>query len=247
MIFGIVLALCCRLAHAQPYDDAAIEKAENHSRLGVERYQAGRYAEAIREMLAAYQAVPDAALHYNVARIYQAMGQGDLALTYFKQFVTAPDADPDMVQQALDHMATLEPERAAEKSEAGPPDTKEDVPKDPAVAEPEPGGGDSTGGSGVLPWVVGGVGAGAVVGGSITGLLSLQANQTYQDVTLPFAERLEAQSSGRSLALTTDVLMVTGALGLAGGWWLLRRGGQTQARLVPLWNDEQFALVVAVR
>ena len=76
----IALFLCCRLAHGQTYDESAIEKAENHSRLGVEHYQAGRYAEAIREMLAAYQAVPDAALHYNVARIYQAVSYRHLTL-----------------------------------------------------------------------------------------------------------------------------------------------------------------------
>ena len=86
------------------------QRAETHSRRGVELYAQGKLPEAVREMLKAYEYAPEPGLLYNIARIYQKMGEPQLALDFFSRFVKEPTADPDRVQKALGHMTTLRQE-----------------------------------------------------------------------------------------------------------------------------------------
>ena len=89
---GLTLALASAVAaqeSAAP-PTAPDQRAETHSRRGVELYAQGKLPEAVREMLKAYEYAPEPGLLYNIARIYQKMGERDLAQHYFKQFVKQP-------------------------------------------------------------------------------------------------------------------------------------------------------------
>ena len=200
-------------ASAADPDEAAIEAAELHSQKGLEHYNAKRYPEAVREMLAAYQAVPDAALLYNIARIYQTMQESDLAVEYFHRFVKSPDADPDTVQKALDHLVDLR-EQPARPVQA--PTTIEAA--QPIAATPVPIGNWRK-----VPLIVG---AGGMATGVVAGLLAASARATYLDVDIDYSERLVAQDRGRKLALWADVGWTFSALG-SGIYWVARpRGAQ---------------------
>ena len=200
-------------AEAADPDEAAIEAAELHSQKGLEHYNAERYPEAVREMLAAYQAVPDAALLYNIARIYQTMQEPDLAVAYFHRFVKSPDADPDTVQKALAHLADLR-EQPAKSAPA--PVAIEAV--QPVVATPVP----------LRNWqrapLI--VGAGGLVTGVVAGLLAVSARATYLDVDVDYMERLDAQERGRKLAMWADVGWTFSALGSGIYWVASPRGTQ---------------------
>jgi tetratricopeptide (TPR) repeat protein len=79
------------------------------------------------------------------------------------------------------------------------------------------GGGDGTAG-----WVILGAGAALVVGGAITGGLALSSQGTLQsncpNRECPPGYDFESEAStGRALAITTDVLVITGAAAVVGG------------------------------
>jgi hypothetical protein len=86
-------------------------------------------------------------------------------------------------------------------------------------AEGASGGG--SGGLGVVPWIVVGVGGALVVASIITGVLALDARSSLErmcsaDGACPPGFE-STQSSGQSLAITTDVLWITGALAIGTG------------------------------
>jgi tetratricopeptide (TPR) repeat protein len=192
-------------ASAADPDEAAIDAAELHSQKGLEHYNEERYPEAVREMLAAYQAVPDAALLYNIARIYQTMQEPDLAVEYFYRFVKSPDADPDTVQKALAYLAALREQAAA--LVAAPASVE---PVRPVAVARVPSVNWQ-----VVPLIVG---ASGLATGVVAGLLAASAQATYLDADVDYDERLLAQGRGRKLALWADVGWTFSALG-SGMYW----------------------------
>jgi len=212
----IGLALWCLLvgsASAADPDEAAIDAAEQHSQKGLEHYNAERYPEAVREMLAAYQAVPDAALLYNIARIYQTMQEPDLAVEYFHRFVKSPDAAPDTVQRALAYLTELREQEVAPVVAPAPVESAQPlaVARSPAVNWQ------------VVPVIVG---ASGLATGVVAGLLAASAQATYLDADVDYDERLLAQDRGRKLALWADVGWTFSALGSGIYWAATPRGTQ---------------------
>jgi len=197
-------------------DDSPSDRAELHSRLGVEYYQQGLYKEAVREMMLAYEAVPDAMLLYNVARIYQRMEQGDLAIGFFKRFVAHEGADPDTVQEALGHMETLSSPSSVGQQNPRSVESVEDgtAPPAPAPAEAPDPVADSrtppTVSPVAVPVVVGGAGFGSM---AVAGALALAMNQRSKDTTLPWDDRSAARDQAEALAVVADVSLGVGIAG----------------------------------
>ena len=82
-------------------------------------------------------------------------------------------------------------------------------------------GGGSSGGLGIVPWIVVGVGGALVVASIITGVLALDARSSLAsmcsaDGACPPGYE-STQSSGQALAITTDVLWISGALAVGTG------------------------------
>lgn len=185
-------------------------EAEERSRRGVELYQEGRYAEAISEMLAAYQLVADPGLLYNIGRIYQQMGEVELALDYLTRFVKEPGADPGRVQKALGHIKAL---REAQQAAAAAP-VDEAAPVEEAVSEPLEVVEVSQGPDRTLVWVVGGVGVASLVFGGVLGGLAWSASEDVTGEGGSFETRRDAQSRGRALALGADIGLGVGVAAL---------------------------------
>jgi len=210
----LLLAPAGLRAEEQASPPSVAERAEEHSRLGVEYYQQGLYKEAVREMMLAYEAVPDATLLYNVARIYQKMEQPDLATGFFKRFVAHEGADPDTVKDALGHMESIARGESSAKSNATEvqnldPVQAEEVPPVASVEEPAE----------VLPAVavrrpaaiVTGVAAGssfAVM--AVTGALAISRNQDAKNHAVEWEARLAARAEADGLGLVADVTLGIG-------------------------------------
>jgi tetratricopeptide (TPR) repeat protein len=192
--------------------ETAVEAAERHNQLGLEHYHAKRYPEAVGEMLAAYRAVPDAALLYNIARIYQTIGEKDLAISYFHRFVKSPDAEPATVEKAVARLAELRSPASpvVPVLETARPSVQSTAPLVEApAAEP------------VSIWRRGSfaVGAVGVVTAVVTGGLAAAEHGKYLDSELGYDERLAAQARGERLVLWSDLSWVLAVVGGGGAVW----------------------------
>jgi len=231
----VFLCLSGGSAWATPSDDAG-QRAELHSKRGVTFYQQGKLADAVREMLEAYKAVPDPALLFNIARIYEKLGETQIAIGYYQKFVTSEGAEPARVQKAIEYMQALREKgkAAAVPAPAAPPPV---TPPPPPVMKPAPAEVSSTPAmvgvakgvhpSASAPWlgpvIVGTLGVGALSGGLVFAARSKQAEKDIESYDLSYQERLQAQSDGRADTLTADVLMIAGGVGILGAflWYSL--------------------------
>ena len=240
-----------------PAPDTATS-AEEHSRRGVEFYAEGKLPEAVREMLKAYELAPESGLLYNIARIYQKMGQRDLAVHYLKEFVTQPGADPDRVQKALEHLEELNRASAAPppaetplvdevppappKVEAAPPPTEPSP--SPVTPTPQASGPDHT-----AAWVALGVGGGALVVGGVLGGLALDRASDLTRPGVSYGAKRDAQRSSRSFALGADVCIGVGVAAATVGLVLLLTGGDdpSAATVAPTFGPHHAGAQLMVR
>lgn len=95
---------------------AATEEASKAFWSGKEYYDQGQYREAQEQFRKAYDLTNDAALLYDIAQSYRKMGQCELALQNYQQFlrVAPPSA---LVSQAEKHVSTLQSTCPASQSE----------------------------------------------------------------------------------------------------------------------------------
>ena len=236
--------------------EEAAAAAEYHSAKGVEFYKAGQYPEAIREMLAAYHAVPDPTLLYNVARIYEAMEQRGLAVEYFTRYVKSDDADPDTVQEALERMAVLQAGPAPEtevlvESQTASSDRNEAArvatPAGSATARVEA---HPSAPLDVLPFaaLAVAIGSGSLL--AATGIGALVQQNQAQDVSFDYETRLAAQRRASDLATAADLAMgFTVGSAITTGVFLAVRAAQTKGAisLVPVGPGGSAGLSLAVR
>lgn len=213
VLFLVVFSPCMAQAGEAVDSSTPAQRAETHSRLGVEYYQSGMYKEAVREMMLAYEAVPDATLLYNVARIYQKMGQNDLAVGFFKRFVSHEGADPNTVKDALGHMESLSASRTEESPTSTAP--AEDTEPDPVAEEaPAPTAPVQAPAPitppvpyAAVPVAVAGAGFGSM---AIAGALAIERNETAKDAGLAWEDRRNARRAAEDLALVADVSLGVG-------------------------------------
>src|SRR5437667_6621813 len=106
------------VARAQDAEDAEITRmAKEHYKLGLEAFNAKKYPEAIKELKKAYVLKRLPPLLINIAKTYEAMGDLDNAIYYYKKYLAEapPEAkDRDQIKQAVDDLV-------AKKSGAGAP------------------------------------------------------------------------------------------------------------------------------
>lgn len=192
-------------ADAPPREPTA--RAEWLSARAEEAFSEGRFSDAIKLYLDAWEAVPSAAILYNVAFIYDRRLQDpDLAIQYYDRAAASADADAGLVEKARARVAAIRAERGNKLP-----------PREPDP-EPEPD-------SGPLPLgpilLMGGGGA-LFLGGVGLGFVASSTEDEFQSATT-VADKRSLQSSGQTQALVADLLMVGGLLTAAGGflWYLL--------------------------
>jgi tetratricopeptide (TPR) repeat protein len=115
--------------------DTASGNAEALANEAYEQQAAGKFPEAISSYLKAFELSKSGVILFNVATLYdKKLHERDLAAEYFRRYLRAPDAEPELVQKANQRLTTLKHEADEEerKRSAAP------VALPPAAVAPEP-------------------------------------------------------------------------------------------------------------
>ena len=127
-----VIALLGTASTARAADESPAKKAEELGNQAYEQHQAGHYAEAIALYVQIYEISRSGAVLYNIATIYdRKLHERKLAIEYYRRYLGAPDAQPDLVRKATERLTVLKTEADAEARAAAAPPTA-------PVATPEP-------------------------------------------------------------------------------------------------------------
>jgi outer membrane biosynthesis protein TonB len=197
----------------------------------------GNDAEATRAYACSYKMVAHPYTAYNLGRVAERIGNNELAMKMFKAYLTLkPDAQDR--EEVKAKVKVLEDKLAAGKEvvpvesgttppegETAPPEPEPEVlnpppvPKPPAPpvitkTEPEP---EPTERSHLIEWIVGGVGAAALVGGIATNLAARSKMSTCEaEATKGRLDTANKQcNAARPLAYTSYALFGVAALGAA--------------------------------
>lgn len=169
-------------------------EAVRHYQRGRDFYLGGRYREAIYELQAALALDPASPeLTYNVARIYELLGDIDSALRYYaRSRALLPTTS---IEERARTTVTIERLEGARRHEAVAPETSRGV------------------ADGVF-WSVASVSLGALGAGAATGSLALRANNRARGFVLgadgSLDQRQHEVDQTFRLALTSDILLASG-------------------------------------
>ena len=214
-------------AEGPPSDPTA--RAEWYSARAEEAFQAGKFEDAIKLYVAAYESAPSASILYNVAFIYdRRLKEPELALDYYQRVAKAADADRTLVDKAQGRITALKaqldkPDKPDRPPDKPPPDKP--PPDKPPPDKPPP---EESGHFPVGPVIT--MSAGGLV--LATGLaFGLMAEGTEADfhAAESSADKRSLQATGRDQALFADVCMAVGGAAIVGGLvWLLVDSGSTE-------------------
>jgi hypothetical protein len=199
-------------AHAQgaETDD---EAAHRHFTIGQANYANGGFETAAVEFDEAYRLSHRPELLYNVYVAHRDAGHRLEAAAALRQYLElVPDAANAAALRA--RLTVMEAELAASTETSEPEPTEAPVPT-PHTTTPSPVG-----------WIVGGIGAAALVASVITGVLALEAQSSLNDACGPTHDACPSDfdatvSAGRAYAAATDGLLIGGGLALGAGIALL--------------------------
>jgi hypothetical protein len=226
-------------ADGLPRDPVA--RAEVLSAQAEKAFSDSRFEDAIRLYLDAWEAMPSAAILYNVGFIYERrLNEPELALDYYRKVASSSDVEPATLTKAKARIAALESGLAKPREPVVPPKepvigrvTEEPVDVEPPESPEVP---DFIEETSVIPWIVTGVGGAILLGGIATGFLAMGTHSDFEAATAA-ANKDSLQSSGQTQALVADLLMGTGLAVAAGGfiWALLDDGvSSTRSEVEPL-------------
>jgi tetratricopeptide (TPR) repeat protein len=177
--------------------------ALSHYNRGRAHYQAGRYRDAVIELEKALALDPQSPnLVYNVARVYELLGDIERAISFYERYHHMLPAQEREEKQRVE--ATLARLRGAKQHVV--PETSEPPPAGPemkrGVADP-------------AFWVTLGTGAAAVAAGGVTGVMALRAGKDTEDFVVgedgTMSKRDDMARHTDRLALASDVLFLCGA------------------------------------
>ena len=183
-----------------PAPAAPPSEAVQHYQNGRDLYHEGRYREAIVELQAALELDPTSPeLTYNVARVYELLGDIDTALRYYaRSRALLPTTATEERERTTTTIQRLEGARLHD--ELGPAHTR-------GVAD-------------AAFWSVTSISLAALAGGATTGVLALQSSKRAKAFVVgadgPVGEREQESQRADNLALASDVMLAGGAtLGVA--------------------------------
>lgn len=213
-----VLLLCSVLSHvtsAQAQQTAPHNPPpaaiEGYNR-GRALYQAGRYREAVVELERALALDPTSPnLVYNVARVYELLGELDKAVSFYERYrAMLPPSETEERERVASIVLRLQGARShVQREPAGPPtDSLRNPEQPPPPPEPERGVADTA------FWVTAGAGAAGLIAGATLGVLALQAEKDIDSFVVgpdgSGAERADLVDRADRMALSSDVLLLVG-------------------------------------
>jgi tetratricopeptide (TPR) repeat protein len=182
-------------------------EALKHYERGRTLYQAGRYREALTELQQALALDPNSPnLVYNVARVYELLGEIDLAIEHYVRYQKL--LPPDQAEEIARVESTLQRLAGARHQ---------------VVPEPTPSPGQPSGPPrrqrGVADaafWTLTATAAAALAAGGGVGFMALRADQDVKDFTLgedgDVAEHQQLVERADRLALASDLTLLGGAV-----------------------------------
>jgi len=176
---------------APPPDPKAAEskkKAKPHFEKARQAYRNGQYREAVSELEKAIEIDPGGKdLHFNLALVYEKLGEVDLAINAYKRY-TELETDPQELEKTIQTIRRLEgareelrkkeePSVVPAPQDAPPPERETIVVREPAAEKPKKGRLDG--------WVygAGGVAIAAALAGTYFGLRALSTQPKSNEAT----------------------------------------------------------------
>lgn len=176
-------------------------------------YQAGRYREAVIELERALALDPTSPnLVYNVARVYELLGELSKATSYYERYrAMLPVSETEERERVASILMRLQGARSHVVPEpVGPPTDSLRNPEIEERREEEPSRGVADGAF----WVTAGIGATCLLGGGAAGLLALRAEKDVDDFVVgpdgSAKKRENLTERADRLALSSDVLLMVG-------------------------------------
>jgi len=248
-LFALGGALLSVAVPVQAQDGSAEDdEAQIHFQLASTYYESGRFSEAAGEFQQAYDLSQRPALLYNIFLAWRDASELGPAIEALRAFLELGAPAPEVRVRLQSQLEGME-RRYAEESQAeaddgpaaivagaavagsvvagepAPETTPDDAVDDQSDAEPTA---ESGGGVGVLPIILMATGGAMVVGGIITGVMAIGAENDLQEMCdgdggcPPGFE--DTRDSGQTLATVTDVLLIGGLVTAGVGVVLLALG-----------------------
>jgi tetratricopeptide (TPR) repeat protein len=237
-------------------------RARIHFEAARSHYDNARFEQAASEFELAYKYSPRPEMLFNAYLAYRDAGKVEEAVRTLRAYL---EAEPDVpnrpvleVQLGKLEQQLQEQRRQAERAAAEPepepavapsepkPDRLPAEPRAKPEAPPEDESTDIDTGeraptANILPYAVGGAGLALLVGGTITGVLALDAEAELEsscdEQKRCEGDLSETEDRGRTLATVTDVLLVTGTLAVGTGialYFLLPRETESPGSDAPV-------------
>jgi len=211
-------------------DGDKTELARIHLKAGIAYYDEGRYDEAAREMMVAYELKPVADLQYNLAQCYERLARlEDAAAAYEKYLASRPNApDEKAVRARIENLRERARAAAAGQAVPPPPPVEKVVFKTIVVykAEPPPPGRAARFAAGGL-WGLAAVAAATGIAFAVVAKQNADSVASGGNVAgMPppsFDTQRATQDSGRTAVIVSGVSFGVGGLALLGGagLWML--------------------------
>jgi tetratricopeptide (TPR) repeat protein len=217
---------------------AAPPEALDHYNRGRAHYRAGRYEEAVIELERALELDPDSPdLVYNLARVYELLGNIDPSIRYYERYRAMLPATE--VEERERVSGTIERLQGARR--ALPKKPKPSVP--PVVLRTERGVADGA------FWTLASLSLAALAAGTATGVLALGAEDDSKQFVLgldgDLGDRKQKDERANKLALISDASMAVGAIG--GLTSILLYALRTKPVISPGISLSQQAVVFSIR
>lgn len=221
----IATLLCASLALTTPViavaQEADTAEFTSLTEQASEAYNSGDYDEAVRLFQKAYDLRPVSNILYNIGRIHEDAGNIDQAIEYYDKFVVAPNVEQVSRRDALDRLKTLREVKAMRDGESETETEVADTPQPDPQPEPEPEPNTAR----ALGWVFLGVGGASLITSGVFALLT-QSQFDKFEAAMDLESRRSAASAGRTNAVVSDALLVTGAVSaVVGIVFLVASGG----------------------
>jgi tetratricopeptide (TPR) repeat protein len=212
-----LLILTSVAAHAE---DDRTERARIHVKAAIAYYDEGRYEDAAREMIVAYELKPLADLQYNLAQCYERLGKLEEAASAYEKYLAGRADAPDrkVVQARIENLR--ERKKAGEEGKPPPAEPQEKVVLKTVIIYKEiPQPGRAARFTAYALWVV-------AAAGVATGIAyAVLAKQAADEVSrggnpanpVPWDQERATQESGRTYPIVSGVTFALGAVALAGG------------------------------
>lgn len=200
---------------AQPNDPAA--RAELLSTQASEAFDEGRFHDAIKLYLDAFDISKSPETLYNVGFIYEKkLTEPELAIDYYQRVVSAEGVEAALKAKALKRMTALKDARPKKE-----PDPKK---KDPETPSTGPGAG---------PYILFAAGGASLATGLTFAILATVTHGDFAKADSADDKR-SLQQKGKTQALVADLTLSVGGAAVVGGliWLLVAGGGDEPAKTV---------------